>query len=117
MHLSENKSQWCVYITTCGTKTTLYTGSTNNIRARLTEHYLNSSGYKTFAGKYNCYWLLYYEEAGSMFEARQRESQIKKWRREKKIDLIESLNPEWKFLNYDLFDCWPPLNPVHRSRR
>jgi putative endonuclease len=89
-----------VYITTNENKTTLYIGVTNNIQNRLGQHYADSMGKrKSFAGRYNCYYLIYYEGFNSIDDAIYREKEIKKWRREKKICLIEELNPEWEFLN------------------
>ena len=91
-----------IYITTNATKSTLYVGMTNDLPSRILEHGLNKGNKKTFAGKYHCYNLLYYEEYQYVDEAIQREKEIKKWRREKKKQLIESLNPEWRFLNQEL---------------
>lgn len=69
----------------------------------------------SFAGKYSCYWLVYYEECYSVKDAIERETQIKKWRREKKDTLITKFNPEWKFLNKKIIGEWPPENAVHRK--
>ncbi len=90
------------YITTNATKNTLYVGMTNDIPSRILEHGLNAGDKKTFAGKYYCYNLIYYEEFKYVNDAIQREKEIKKWRREKKEHLIESTNPDWKFLNEGL---------------
>jgi putative endonuclease len=43
------------------------------------------------------------------------EKEIKGWKREKKIDLIKTMNPEMKFLNSELFDEWPPRDAYHRK--
>jgi len=89
-----------VYITTNETKTTLYIGVTNNIQSRLSQHYFDSKNFKkSFAGKYNCYYLLFYEGFEDVNAAIARENEIKKWRREKKEILIASFNPNWEFLN------------------
>ncbi|RRQ50098.1 GIY-YIG nuclease family protein [Maribacter algicola] len=89
-----------VYIVTNENKTTLYIGVTNDIQRRLSQHYFDSQNTKkSFAGKYNCYYLLYYEGFESIEEAIQREKELKKWRREKKDKLITSFNPDWEFLN------------------
>ena len=89
-----------VYITTNENKTTLYIGITNDLTRRLSQHYFDSQYEKlSFAGKYNCYYLIYYEEFQNSNEAILREKEIKKWRREKKEKLINSLNPDWEFLN------------------
>ena len=57
---------------------------------------------KTFAGKYHCYNLVYWERHQYILHAIDREKEIKKWRREKKEQLIESINPKWKFLNDEI---------------
>ena len=103
------KKHWHVYITTCESKTTIYVGSTNQLVQRLIEHYLNRGNSKTFAGRYHCHNLIYVEAAPNEYSARVRERQIKKWRREKKIILIQSDNPTWKFLNEDICGEWPPI--------
>jgi putative endonuclease len=93
-----------VYIVTNKNKTVLYVGVTNNLPRRLGEHYKYSQhNSKSFTGRYNCYYLLYYEGYENMIEAIKREKEIKKWRREKKVRLIESLNPDWEFLNNTVF--------------
>ncbi len=89
-----------VYIITNENKTTLYIGVTNNIQRRLAQHYFDSqNAKKSFAGKYNCYHLLYYEGFESAKTAILREKEIKKWRRVKKDILISKFNPNWEFLN------------------
>ena len=89
-----------VYIVTNPQKTTLYTGVTNDLDRRLSEHLEDSNGLqRTFAGKYQCYNLIYYEYYSHIEWAIAREKQIKKWRREKKVALINFFNPDWRFLN------------------
>jgi putative endonuclease len=93
-----------LYIVTNKNKTTLYIGVTNNIQKRLAQHHFdNKHSRKSFAGKYGCYNLIYYEGFETPTEAINREKEIKKWRREKKEKLINNFNPEWQFLNWDLF--------------
>ena len=88
-----------VYITTNLNKTVLYTGVTNNIKRRLYEHETDSKTTKsTFAGKFNCYNLIYFEEFLDIYQAIYREKEIKGWTRKKKIDLIDSINKDWIFL-------------------
>ena len=87
------------YITTNPEKTVLYVGVTNDLRVRLLQHYENRGNKNSFAGKYYCYNLVYYEHFTHVEHAIEREKEIKKWRRQKKIALIESTNPEWRFLN------------------
>ncbi len=90
------------YITTNSSKSTLYVGMTNDIPSRILEHCLHAGTNKSFAGKYHCHNLIYYEEFNYVNDAIQREKEIKKWRRTKKEKLIESINPEWRFLNEEL---------------
>ena len=93
-----------IYITTNPRKTTLYVGVTNNLVRRLQEHYDNSGKPQTFAGRYYCYNLVYWEHFQWIQDAIEREKEIKGWRREKKEALINSMNPKWKFLNNDIQD-------------
>lgn len=93
-----------VYIVTNKNKTVLYTGVTNNLQARLQQHYTNAQPFthKSFAGKYNAYNLLYYERFEYIQHAIAREKEIKGWLRSKKEALINTTNPEWRFLNSDI---------------
>ena len=92
-----------VYIITNKNKTVLYTGVTNNLSLRLYQHEQESkSPKKTFAGKYNCHYLLHYEHYEYIEHAIAREKEIKGWSRKKKHVLINSSNPEWKFLNAEV---------------
>jgi len=52
-----------------------------------------------FTSKYNCHYLVYYEQFGDIRMAISREKELKSWRREKKDTLINAFNPEWKFLD------------------
>ena len=88
-----------VYIVASWTRV-IYTGVTNNLEVRLHQHRTASDD--TFAGKYNAHRLVYVEEFRWIHDAIAREKQIKGWRRDRKIALIESLNPEWK----DLSEEW-----------
>ena len=93
-----------VYILTNKTKTVLYTGITNNLEQRIIEHYIDRVDKKHFTGKYNCHFLIFYESYKYVNDAIAREKEIKGWIRRKKNDLIESQNPDWKFLNEMLED-------------
>jgi len=110
-----NNRQYYVYILTNYQKTVLYTGVTNNLAQRIIEHYLDKGNVKTFTGKYNCFYLVYYECTQYINNAILREKEIKGWRREKKMELIESLNPGLKFLNHELLGEWPPTSTSHRG--
>jgi putative endonuclease len=90
-----------IYILTNKTKSVLYTGVTNYLARRLSQHSENISfKANTFAAKYKCKHLLYYEKFTWIQEAIAREKEIKGWRRSKKIDLIKTINPNLNFLEY-----------------
>jgi putative endonuclease len=91
-----------VYITTNSTKSVLYVGVRNDLQRRLEEHFNNRGDSKTFAGRYFCYNLVYYERFPFINQAIEREKELKKWRREKKNRLIEALNPSWRLLNAEI---------------
>lgn len=92
-----------VYITTNITKTILYTGVTNELKRRLYEHKEDALNKKIhFAGKYNAYYLIYWERFQNIEDAIDREKQIKGWTRVKKELLIKELNPEFTFLNDEI---------------
>ena len=92
-----------VYIVTNQYRTTIYIGVTNNIQTRIAQHYFDSMNAKlSFAGKYNCYDLVYYKGFESINEAIAFEKQIKKCRREKKNNLIIDFNPKWESLNHQV---------------
>ena len=91
------KSYW-VYVMSGRTKT-LYVGVTNDIERRDYEH--KNKSVPGFTSKYRLDRLVYFEEHADIRDAIEREKQIKSWRREKKIALIESLNPRWRDLSLD----------------
>ena len=93
------QQRYFVYITTNPSKTALYIGVTNDLEARLYQHFQNRANPQTFAGKYSCYNLVHFEYFQYIQHAIEREKEVKKWRREKKNRLIESKNPKWAFLN------------------
>jgi putative endonuclease len=77
----------------------LYIGVTNDLERRIGEH--KSSEIPGFTQKYRMHRLVYSEEFSSRQEAIDREKQLKGWRREKKIALIEAENPEWRDLFFE----------------
>ncbi len=87
-----------VYIATNPAKTVLYTGVTNDLELRLEQHYQNRGDKATFAGRFHCYKLLYFETFPSIEKAISREKEIKGWTRAKKEALIATENPNWEFL-------------------
>ena len=88
-----------VYILTNPAKTVLYIGMTNDLKTRLAQHFEKRGTQETFAGKYYCYHLVYWERHPFVQHAIEREKEIKGWSRKKKVQLIEGFNPAWKFLN------------------
>jgi putative endonuclease len=91
------------YVYIMGSKTgTLYVGVTSNIERRVYEH--KNHLLPGFTDKYNVDRLLYYEETNNPTSAISREKQIKAWRREKKVKLIDSMNVEWNDLSGDWYD-------------
>ena len=91
-----------VYIITNPDKTVLYIGVTNNLQIRLQQHFDNRGDDKTFAGKYCCFNLMYYERHPYINNAIAREKELEKWSRVKKEKLITEFNPEWKILNFEI---------------
>ena len=88
-----------VYILTNKTNKVLYTGVTNNLERRLYEH--KNHLVDGFSSKYNTTKLIYYEVSESVESAIAREKQIKAYRRDKKIALINELNSERKDLSLE----------------
>ena len=87
-----------VYILANKHNTVLYTGVTRDLKRRVYEH--KQKFVKGFASKYNIDKLVYYEVFDDIYNAITREKQIKGGSRQKKIDLIHSINGSWK----DLYD-------------
>lgn len=90
-----------VYILTNKNHTVLYTGVSSNLPQRLEQHRTGIFA-KAFTHRYNVFELVYYEEYSNIIEAIAREKQIKAGSRQKKLDLINGLNPEWKDLTNEL---------------
>ena len=90
----------CVYILASKRNGTLYVGVTNDPIRRIGEH--KSDVVPGFTKKYSVHTLVYMEFNATMTEAIRREKQIKEWRRAWKLELIESVNPEWRDLFADL---------------
>lgn len=88
-----------VYITSNPSRTVLYVGVTNDLLRRLEEHRQNKGKPETFAGRYYCFNLLYYERFGQVQQAIEREKEVKLFSREEKEALIKALNPEMVRLN------------------
>ena len=83
-----------VYILASQKNGTLYIGLTNNLDRRVAEH--KSKLFPGFTKKYNVVRLVYFETFTEIEEAIDREKQLKKWKRQWKIELIEKQNPSWQ---------------------
>ena len=94
-----NKHNYYVYIV-ASQSGTLYTGVTNNLERRISEH--KQSLVDGFSKKYGCNRLVYYELYKDVNIAISREKQIKRWSRAKKESIISTINPEW----IDLSEGW-----------
>ncbi|OGW32692.1 MAG: excinuclease ABC subunit C [Nitrospirae bacterium GWC2_56_14] len=90
--------QFYIYIMTNKGHSVLYTGVTSDLKKRVYQHKAKLADGFTF--RYNISKLVYYQIAQNAFAAISREKQIKGGSRAKKIELINSFNPEWN----DLFD-------------
>jgi putative endonuclease len=99
------------YVYTMASRThVFYVGMTNNIVRRVRQH--KERAHEGFTARYNIDRLVWYEVWHYVRTAIARERQIKPWRREKKIRLIESLNPTWQ----DLSEEWgKPIQPLRRT--
>ena len=84
---------------------TLYIGVTGDLRKRIFQHKWKEFG--GFTEKYNCDRLVWFELFQEVTKAIAREKQLKGWRREKKIALIERMNPTWVDLSREWYDTEP----------
>lgn len=87
-------NDYYVYILTNDRDKLLYIGVTNNLQRRVYEH--KNGLFEGFTKDYGIHKLVYYEMCHDVKDAIKREKQLKNWRREKKIALIERMNPRWK---------------------
>ena len=87
-------AQPCVYILASRRNGTMYTGVTRNPIQRIWQH--KQGRVRGFTKKYGVHLLVYMELHETMLGAIMREKQIKEWKRVWKIELIESMNPEWR---------------------
>lgn len=88
-----------VYILSNWDDSVIYIGVTGNLPRRLYEH--RNGLVEGFTKQYNIHKLVYYEHTNDVYSAISREKQLKKWRREKKNQLIETMNPQWRDLSLD----------------
>ena len=90
-------TNYYVYILTNKNNKVMYVGMTNDLSRRIYEH--KNKLIEGFTKKYNVSKLVYFEQTRNVNDAIHREKEIKKWRREKKNKLVETMNPEWKDLS------------------
>jgi putative endonuclease len=88
---------YCVYLLTNWNNQVMYVGITNDLERWLYEH--KRKLFKGFTEKYNLDKLVHFEETQDVTAAIAREKEIKKWRREKKNQLVNKMNPTWKDLS------------------
>ena len=91
--------KYFVYILTNWNNKVVYIGVTNNLVRRTYEH--KNKLTEGFTKKYNLNKLVYFEEYSDIRIAISREKELKKWRREKKNKLVESINKDWEDLSRD----------------
>ena len=89
-----------VYMVCNRSRTVLYAGVTKSLERRLWFH--ANENPKSFVNRYRCDRLVYYESFNTARDAIAREKEIKGWRREKKNDLVRTLNPSWKDLRQEI---------------
>ncbi|MBI1749813.1 MAG: GIY-YIG nuclease family protein [Acidobacteria bacterium] len=99
-----NERSYFVYILASRSRN-LYTGITNHLERRVYEH--KTGRIPGFTTRYRIHRLVYFETFGDVNAAIAREKQVKSWRREKRVALIEKGNPTW----HDLAAEWysPPV--------
>lgn len=85
---------WYIYIMSNKPQGVIYVGVTDNLIERVKEHKLKVYP-NSFTAKYNCNKLIYFEEWEDGFKATIREKQLKKWKRDWKVNLIDDMNPAW----------------------
>ncbi len=95
-----SSQQYFVYIMTNKFNAVLYTGVTNDLKRRVWQH--KEKLVEGFTERYNVTKLVHYEACDDVRAAIAREKQIKGGSRQKKIDLVNSMNPEWRDLCEDL---------------
>ena len=95
-----NTKTYYVYILASKRNGTLYIGVTSGLKKRVYEHKMGLV--EGFTKKYKIHTLVYYESTSDVLSAIQKEKQLKKWKREWKIKLIERDNPQWRDLYHNL---------------
>ncbi len=91
----------CIYILTDESNGTLYIGVTGNLHQRMGAH--REAWNEALTTGYTCSKLVYVERFARIFEAIQREKELKSWERSPKVALIESVNPQWRDLSFEIW--------------
>jgi putative endonuclease len=94
------EKSFCIYILASKRNGTLYIGVTSDLIKRVWQHKM--SVVSGFTQKYNVKTLVYYEQHNNAESAIYREKQLKKWKRDWKVKLIEESNPTWRDLYNDI---------------
>ena len=97
MYKKKIEYHYYIYILASKRNGTIYIGVTNSLFRRSFQHKLKENP-ESFTAKYNVIRLVYYEVYGYIKDAIKREKQLKKWKRQWKIELIEKKNPIWRDL-------------------
>jgi putative endonuclease len=101
---------YCVYILASRSRA-LYTGVTNHLRRRIQQH--REGVVRGFTSQYRIHRLVHYQVYADIRAAIRREKEIKGWRREKKVALIEETNPTWE----DLAEKTGPISVGDRGKK
>ena len=101
-----------VYIMASNNRRALYIGVTNSLFVRIQQHRQQTG--KGFTAQYHCVHLIYFETYRDPRDAIARETQLKKWRREKKLRLIEGKNPRWEDLSAEIVEELPRIDEALR---
>lgn len=102
--------QYYVYLLTNYTNSVIYTGVTNELLRRVQQHRDKTN--KGFTSRYNVWKLVYFEVAGDVNVAIEREKQIKAGSRRRKVELIEITNPTWRDLWHEIIGAVEPPDVV-----
>ena len=99
-----HETSYCTYIMASRSHT-LYVGVTGNLHRRVFQHKWRE--HDGFTARYNCDRLVWFERSPDVQNAIAREKELKAWRREEKIALIEAANPVWEDLSREWYDLEP----------
>jgi putative endonuclease len=105
-----SRGPYYVYIMQSVSRRALYIGMTNDLWHRVRQH--KNHYFEEFSSQYRTTRLVYFEEYQWVEDAIARETQLKKWRREKKEWLIASKNPKWRDLSEDWTKPVKMLTPI-----